>query len=240
MERGALDFTIFVSHLSGEERDGETGYYYASIFSILPDETGYNDGGTTQTRQTVTTLDFEVGRDIGVGETGANVRFFGGVRFAEFEQTAENHFYGDFTVTEDWESRFRGIGPRVGADVDVPAGENISMNFSGSGSVLWGETKTQTILNVTDNATRFTVFDDHVTSSSADRAAYNLEGEVGVSAHGDGITVTAGVRGEAWFNVTDTSNSSSCLCGTDGSYGTPDADQYFWGPFIRLVVRTGE
>lgn len=88
-------------------------------------------------------IDFEVGREFGLGTEGGTVRPFVGLRYAEIDFTQDGTFAdldGSNPGSYDLDSKTWGIGPKLGADVHVPlGGSNFSLDGAAAGFVLFGK-----------------------------------------------------------------------------------------------------
>lgn len=202
--------------------------------------------GTFKEERTV--VDFEVGKDIGIGRPGGNVRLFGGLRYARntnsFKtggsvESALSFFYyytnaySDFSLSA--KQRFDGIGPRLGISGRQPLAQQLSLVFSTSASALWGRHRIEVDANGPGLNEAF--------STSDHGWVTNLEGEVGLSflfAPG-GAELTGGVRAEAWFGQARPANVDFSAIPEESSDFSfkGKLDRHNWGPFLRLNVPLG-
>jgi outer membrane protein OmpA-like peptidoglycan-associated protein len=202
--------------------------------------------------------DFEAGYNWTMGG-GSNLRLFGGVRYAHFNQKATGNVLAVGTATIDGDSyagtasasvkrksTFSGIGPRIGVNGQFGVGTGGFNVFGGlSGSLLYGKFKDSRSVNAqatsiggsTIGITPFKVKD-----KSKNKWVPNVEGEIGVGYNfvaGGGSTVglQVGYRAEKWWGV----SSDAPVYGLGGSFGdtTHASDQVFHGPFVRLVATFG-
>jgi outer membrane protein OmpA-like peptidoglycan-associated protein len=139
------------------------------------------------------------------------VRPFIGVRYIDFSNKAEDNVAPIFSSDID----YRGVGPRVGADVgwrfaDTPW----FLSASISGAILFGKIKS----------------DGTFPSGSHSRTAYNLDTQAGVGYEfSPGFAVVAGYQLDYWWNVNYRVEST-----TSGK-----GDRYAHGPFVRLAWNYG-
>jgi len=205
--------------------------------------------GTFEEDRTV--VDFEVGKDIGIGGGESKLRIFGGLRYAHYTSdfTAKGEggygigYYGPclicFKATSSFSVRadhsFDGVGPRLGLTAQHPLFGGFFLTGSVSGSLLWGDHQVRlSAIGQTLN-TRAKFSDDDLVS--------NAEGEIGVGmpflARG---TLIVGARWEGWFDQAEFSTytlelSDPCAC-REGSF-TGSLDRNNWGPFVRFNLPLG-
>jgi hypothetical protein len=196
-----------------------------------------------------TVVDFEVGKDIGIGSDGSKLRLFGGIRYAHYSSSLNAS--GDTGGECDFECKygyafgihagqtFNGVGPRLGVTGQLPLFGGLFLTGSVSGSVLWGDHQVNLSASGFDFGRRKFSGDDVVT---------NAEGEVGVglpffSTRG---TLIVGARWEGWFDqnkyknyVVDVAFDCECV-GLVGDFtGKGSLDRNNWGPFLRLNIPLG-
>ncbi len=143
-------------------------------------------------------LTYEVG-DLEVGynwpSMGSNLRLFGGVRFASFNQQAKSHIVGSGTIARldsgtatldaKRKTTFFGVGPRIGANGQVGlGGGGFNLFGSLSGALLYGKYKDKRSASVFATNRDTPVPDTFATSTSVkdkskNKWVPNVEGEVG-------------------------------------------------------------
>ncbi|MCH7937734.1 MAG: hypothetical protein IH994_11700, partial [Proteobacteria bacterium] len=130
-----------------------------------------------------------------------------------------------------------GIGPRLGVEVSEPVVGGFRLSGSVSGSALFGDRDT------IDSALgpNFGIPLPTTARLTDDRQSFfNVDGELGIGyavemGNARSMMLTLGYRAEAWFGVSNTTNSAvSQFPGR--SYGDRDADQLFHGPFLRGIL----
>lgn len=228
---GWIDYWgLFVRHSEiPTDRTGANLIADITYFGVLyPNYTGPAEGESNEQR---TVFDFEVGRDIGLGEEGATARVYGGVRYARFE--TNNNVSGTqtgpsgvwyYSINADTRAQFHGAGPRIGMEFSVPLASPITLILGGSASALFGKQES------TIDAQVFSSFFGSSTSTrlaaSANDWIGNVEGEAAMKLKPfgpQGGDLAIGVRAEAWLGQ---------IRGPDGQ----DLDRYNWGPFIRYNI----
>jgi Legionella pneumophila major outer membrane protein precursor len=222
--------------------NGTFGTFFPGFANLYP----YGFGASTGFKEDRTVVDFEAGRDIGIGD-GSKVRAIGGLRFAHYSSdtnvlgstTTGNTYAANFFTNE----KFDGFGPRIGFYYRRPLVGVVEMTAEGSASGLWGRYKT----NLTDTLNGNGGYSISG-GESHDGWVGNLEGSIALAyaPYGPrGWDVSLGVRGEAWFNQIETNafNASST-----SNHNTPQApvsvsgqreDRFNWGPFLRVKVPLG-
>jgi hypothetical protein len=212
---------------------------YTNLYSVaFSANTGFDE------RRTV--IDFEAGRDIGIGDE-SKLRAIAGLRFAHY--SGETSVLGPTTyATTTYEAnfftkqQFDGAGPRIGFSYRRPLFGMIELTADGSAAGLWGRFKT----NLND-----TLVGNHPYSISGQEShngwVGNLEGSIALAyaPYGPrGWDVSLGVRAEDWFNQIDTNVFNASSFGK----GVPQApvsvagqreDRFNWGPFLRVKVPFG-
>lgn len=165
------------------------------------------DGGEADYQEHHIAVDFEVGRELGVG----NMRVFGGARFAHFDghtafstyQYETDHadepidFGGDQTRTGTIERTFWGIGPRIEINGSLPLGGGaVGIDFGASVAALFGERNTTVSYKLSNL--------DFGSSSTTFAIVPNVEASAALafmpSAHSK---LAIGYRVDAYWNVMD-------------------------------------
>jgi|LGOV01.1.fsa_nt_gb hypothetical protein len=110
----------------------ETGSYY-----YLWDESVPVNSAATMT-ESVTIIDLEIGRDIGVGNFQGRATL--GVRSLSYSSSTEGYYdswddgYYDYTIN----NTFNGIGPRFAVEGSVPVSERVSIDTEVGMAILFG------------------------------------------------------------------------------------------------------
>ena len=182
-----------------------------------------NDGGDANFRERHIAVDFEVGREIGIGNwgmQGADLRVHGGVRFAQFNsqtnfRTHEAEIETTPTGTESCvpttpclavgkiERRFSGAGPRFGWNFSTPIGDGgggpFGIDFNGAAAALFGERVTEW---------RFSTFESVKEKPNLDSAKFTIVPDVEASLAltwrlSPNSKLALGYRVDAAWNTTD-------------------------------------
>jgi hypothetical protein len=170
-------------------------------------------------------LDFEIGRDIGLGHAlpdKAKIRAKMGIRFARFSATSRftGHYtsYGVWLTPYDFDrrSRFKGIGPSIGLETRIRLGGSLSVDFEGSAAALYGRQSYKTYFWSSTSTRKKTI-------------AMNLTGALGISYKppGSNFRISAGYKADAWFNAMRAEKSP----GQEGRF-----DRIYHGPFLRMKI----
>lgn len=177
-----------------------------------------------------TVVDFEIGRDIGIGSRGEDLRVFGGLRYARFKGNARIEgtyvYYDpaphDYPFSAQHRFEFDGVGPRIGLTARVPLQGGFGILFTGAAAVLYGDRTTKFQFDVPG-------FISGALKDTNRGWVTNLEGEAGLTfAFAPSAELVAGVRAEGWF---DQISSGTAV---------DSADRNNWGPFARLVMKYPE
>jgi hypothetical protein len=146
--------------------DKPAGYYY-KYYQVMHPKNTVETSATTRTEHLI--VDFDIGKDIGVGATGADHSSFGlGLRYAKLQADTSASMDGipDWDIPEGWgkynsthhryvaslnaDREFKGAGPTVSWDAakrllgDSETG-HLDANWSMTGGVLFGKQKTSII-----------------------------------------------------------------------------------------------
>jgi hypothetical protein len=219
--------------------NGVFGTFFPGFTALYPYTFNANSG--FDERRTV--IDFEAGRDIGIGD-GAKLRGLAGLRFAHYSGNTDvvgpiaSNGFGAFLFTKQ---QFDGIGPRLGFSYRRPVAGMVELTADGSAAGLWGRFKT----NVNDSlcCAAYTIGGQE----SHNGWVGNLEGSIALAyaPYGPrGWDISLGVRAEDWFGQIDTNTftASSTKPGTpEGplSISAQREDRFSWGPFLRVKVPLG-
>jgi len=176
----------------------------------------YISSGTINNKEKLTFLDFEVGRDVGLGNANGKLRIHAGLRVASFRSKENGNWYyssgissfsssGSFKVHR----KFTGIGPRLGFNSLTPISENLALRLDAAGALLFGKRKTTAI------GTYVTPFCSSFTTGmrrSKSTVVPNISAFAGFAwmpASVPGMTVSLGYSVDAYFNVVETWNGTS-------------------------------
>jgi len=219
------------------------------LFAFYPNLYPYGFSANTGFEEHRTVIDFEAGRDIGIGD-GSKLRALAGLRFAHY--SSETNVLGSairtttpYTPNFFTRQQFDGFGPRIGFSYSRPLSGMLELAAEGSAAGLWGRYKT----NIADTFNGTNVFAT-TGGDSHDGWVGNLEGSIApaYAPYGPrGLEVSLGIRGEAWFSQTDTNTFSANASSNapKGKFTGPPLvpgqreDRFIWGPFARLKVPFG-
>lgn len=219
--------------------NGEFGTFFPGFSNLY----GYRFSANTGFDEHRTVIDFEAGRDIGLGD-GSKVRAIGGVRFAHYSgETTVLGSAQQYAVNFFTKQQFDGAGPRIGFTYRRPIVGMVELAAEGSAAALWGRFKTDLTDTLVGNGA-------YSISGGESHNGWvgNLEGSIALAyapAGPRGWEFSLGVRGEAWFSQIDTNAFSAS---STSNHNTPEAavpisgqrdDRFNWGPFARLKVPFG-
>ncbi|MGN6750113.1 MAG: Lpg1974 family pore-forming outer membrane protein [Xanthobacteraceae bacterium] len=188
-----------------------------------------------------TVIDFEAGRDIGIGD-GSKLRAIAGLRFAHYSSdTTLLGLANGFTANFFTKQQFDGLGPRLGFSYRRPLVGMVELAAEGSAAALWGRFKTSVNDSLCCAAYSISGQESH------NGWVGNLEGSIALAyaPYGPrGWDVSLGIRAEDWFGQIDTSTFSA----SSTKQSTPEGplsisgqreDRFNWGPFLRVKVPFG-
>lgn len=194
------------------------------------------DGGTASYTESHTTLDFEVGHNLGIG---GGLRVFGGVRYARFN--GQNSF-STYQYESDWFSdggesaaqyakgtmnrTFNGIGPRLGFNGSLPLGDSMfGIDYGASAALLLGDQAT------TIGFTEYSLQGVKPEGSSKFVVIPDIELSAALTVSPtDRMKLSVGYRYEEAFGVMDTG-----LPGVED--GPNHQDRIEQGPFAKLTFK---
>jgi hypothetical protein len=216
---------------------------------IFPGFTGlypYGFNGNTGFDERRTVIDFEAGRDIGIGDE-SKLRAIAGLRFAHYSGETSvlglAHENGTYAANFFTQQQFDGAGPRIGFSYRRPLLGMIELTADGSAAELWGRYKT----NLTDTFNGAGAYSISG-GESHDGWVGNLEGSLALAyaPYGPrGWEFSLGVRAEDWFNQI---HGNAFNASSTSNNGTPQKpvlipgerdDRFDWGPFLRVKVPFG-
>ncbi len=211
----------------------------SSSFSFYATYLGtYVSSGSTMsasTKERLTFIDFEVGRDIGVGDSDARFRLFAGLRFARYKGKDKmggtsffrsSGFYSYSQFTGQASRKFTGIGPRVGFNSLTPISESLALRLDAAGALLFGKRKTSAVVNgYYYSSFGGGAFSTVISRRSKSTVVPNLSAFAGLAWTPytmPNMHVSVGYAVDAYFGITET-------------YAGSKADRIIHGP--RLSIR---
>jgi hypothetical protein len=221
--------------------NGTFGTFFPGFRNLYPYSFNANSG--FDERRTV--IDFEAGRDIGIGD-GSKLRALAGLRYAHYSSDTNvlgsASAGGTAAVNFFTKQQFDGFGPRVGFSYRRPFVGMVDLTAEGSAAGLWGRFKT----NVNDNL-NFTGAPYSISGQESHNGwVGNLEGSIALAyaPYGPrGWDVSLGVRAEDWFGQIDTNTLTASTANSTPqrpvSVSGQREDRFNWGPFLRVKVPLG-
>jgi Legionella pneumophila major outer membrane protein precursor len=221
--------------------NGTFGTFFPGFTNLY----SYSFSANTGFDERRTVIDFEAGRDIGIGD-GSKLRAIGGLRFAHY--SGDTNVLGSaqqYAVNFFTNEKFDGFGPRIGFSYRRPFVGMIELIADGSAAGLWGRFKT----NINDTLNGNGPYSISG-GESHDGWVGNLEGSIALAyaPYGPrGWDVSLGVRAEDWFGQIETNTFSASSNSTGGtpslrgpvSISGQRDDRFNWGPFLRVKVPLG-
>ncbi len=196
-----------VGHGISKKKSGSNAMAVTYV-SPVPGSPVYTYGAVLNVdkKERLTYLDFEVGRDVGLGADGPALTLVGGLRVASFK--SKETVAGTFAIytplaavpiisgpiTASVRRKFTGFGPRLGLEANVPMNEVLSLKMEAAGALLFGKRKVTAVDGI-----------GNVFSRSKSAVIPNLEASVGLALKPDGsnIQLTLGYGVNAFFNMVD-------------------------------------
>jgi hypothetical protein len=211
--------------------------------------TNYNYINTAQRSSTNHLIvDFQAGKDIGIGMFGGKAVLHAGIRWARLNETASGHMSGYTNATHavaDFRAKhsFDGIGPSISWDADVPFAGNqsdgLSLDWGINAGLLFGKQKTRMNLHTTNYNYRYYSYYNqgrhqltHSTQSPARNKTVmvpNVGGFAGISWRLPNAKVSIGYKADFFFGAIDT-----------GVYTRKTENRGFYGPFASISIGIGD
>ena len=216
----------YVGRVRFRTNDGNSRYSYPGGYYYGP---GYS-GASRKIDEDQIIVDFEVGRDLGIGSYGqTKTRAHFGVRFAHFDANSNTQYptyYGAYSYGIRANSKTWGIGPRIGINSDIQLGEsNFMLELDLAGALLFGKR---------DSTSRSTYgyvgYQYPVYRASNDESVVipNLEAAAAISyLFGDNLSASLGYRFDGYWNAVE----------QDGFFGTNDGNRFVHEVFLRGTYR---
>ena len=199
-------------------------------------------------------LDFQVGKDVGLGMFGANSKLAVGIRWARLDESESGHMSGATNadqpnallpnvpgtdVIADFAAKhsFDGIGPSISWDSSVPfagnASDGLSIDWGINAALLFGKQKTRTNLHTNSSYCAYSCHEltHSTTSPTRDKTVMvpNAGGFAGVSWRLPNAKVSIGYKADFFFNAIDT-----------GVYARKTENRGFYGPFASISIGIGD
>jgi len=201
-------------------------------------------------------LDFQAGKDVGLGMFGGKSTLSVGVRWARLREAASGHMSGATNATyhgdrpyatethviADFLAKhsFSGIGPSIAWDSSVPfAGQpsdGLSIDWGINAALLFGKQKTRT--NLHTHSSYCATFIHGCTPGTGSTQTIkrdktvmvpNLGGFAGISWRLPNAKVSIGYKADFFFNAIDT-----------GVYARKTENRGFYGPFASISIGIGD
>ena len=239
---GGVDFSLAYTGLrSDSENAAFTGTAPGYAYPVQGTYAYGYDAGSASAETDYDVVDFEAGLDVGLGAVRA--RPFVGLRWADHSTSLGTGFRtvpATTALSENRETQFDGIGPRIGLTARVPLTPIVFVEAMGAWSALFGDRDTR--IATTDGFTGTTT----TARRSFDDTIHTFEGTVGLGLDlapmaGVPVEVLLGYRYETWIGILDTANFADLNNGAPifpaGRFGSVDDDQTFHAGFLRLRLR---
>jgi hypothetical protein len=193
-------------------------------------------------------LDFQVGRDMGLGMFGPHARstFSLGLRYAQFSARSSGFissaktFYDHFIYEEKShiDRSSMAIGPSIAWDASVPVAgvpsNNLSLDWGANAAILFGRQKAN--ISIRSAHVHYVYrYDPPISTPSTAAGARkksvtipNVGGFAGISYNLRAAKVSLGYRADMYFGAIDA-----------GSMARRSANQSFYGPFLTVGIGIG-
>jgi hypothetical protein len=202
-------------------------------------------------------LDFQAGKDVGLGMFGGKSTLSAGIRWAKLNESASGHMLGatnatkyfavapyatETRVTADFLAKhsFNGIGPSVSWNSTVPfagnASDSLSIDWGINAALLFGKQKTRT--NLHTHSSYCATFISGCTPGTGSTQSIkrnksvmvpNLGGFAGISWRLPNAKISLGYKADYFFNAIDT-----------GVYTRKTENRGFYGPYASISVGIGD
>ncbi len=196
--------------------------------------------GTAESSSALHAADLEIGHS--TSYPWGELRVFGGARFAHYSTQLLTRYsnlgLAEFEVERN--TRYWGIGPRLGVGATVPLSSNWWVHGNVAGAVLFGNRKT------TENSGVTPIVGPTLSSgqsNSGGRTAFSFDAEIALSyLMRGGWYATIGYSAQSYIGVTDSRRLdplASLLALQQVTTGTSAGSIVNHGPFIKIGWRPG-
>lgn len=192
-------------------------------------------------------LDVDFGQHFNIG-CNTHVKLFAGVRFADLERKFDVDYLLDVIAIErhisvhpKQDSRFRGVGPRAGTEIQYSLCRGFGLIGEATGSLLVGDIRSSYFQRNLNTLADVTVVDDFRSFRNPDqhKCVPNLTGKLGVNYNYDfcncshtRLTLEAGYQVDHYFDVVYNSFAVNAF---DGNKQVSDVT--FNGPYVSVQVK---
>lgn len=237
-----LSWELNNNNSSASESASGPGVYYRTSNNS---ESFTLTSGETATAETKQNLEYQVadgtlGQYHKLSKTLV-ARIFTGLRYAQIKSDTDTtytdpNFNGGSGFTDDFDSKFWGVGPELGVDAEYTIHKNFGLVGHMAGTILVGDLTTSSNVFSTDN--------DHpqfVESNTQARMVPGIDARIGLTVnvpimeHKDRFVIEAGYEVAYYFSAVDqitTQSSFSDEEGTNHHY----SDVGIQGPYLNFSV----
>jgi len=204
-----------------------------------------------KSRSTHAILDFQAGKDMGLGMFGSKSTFSAGIRIANLNESADGHLTALVSAPAKYDPgevghkasfavshSFTGIGPSLSWDGSTPVAgtlkEGFSFDWGANAALLFGKQKTRVLLQTADTRyfpTHQTVL-THSTNTPPVRdktvIVPNIGGFAGLSLRLPNAKISLGYRADFFFGAVD-----------GGLLTSQKETRGFYGPFANVSIGIG-
>ncbi len=193
---------VNIGHAFSKKRSGHNEFLFTGTTGSHGTPVSAHGIGSAKKKERLSFLDFEVGRDVGLGKDVLNVQLSGGVRILSF--TSKEYGTGTLNIYVDHalfrsssgefhsKRKFLGAGPKIGINVTAPLSDTFALRLNVAGAVLFGKRKVK----------GFDGSDYFIRNKSA--VVPNVDANVGFAWRPtDSMQFTIGYGVNAFFNLVD-------------------------------------
>lgn len=177
------------------------GFLFSTITHPFQNESALSADAST--KLDFSTIDIELGHTFKVGKN-LGLRLFGGLHFSDIDQKMAVNYDGrDFNnSTVNIENSFRGFGPRIGSEIKLNLGNDLSIFSKGAASLLLGDLDTtyqETDNNGADVVARVSEDrDHHIVPGMELTLGLNWKPQIAKNSY---FNFSLGYEYQYWFNV---------------------------------------
>jgi hypothetical protein len=230
---------------------GRTHDHHASRYGSFSEEfSNKYFGGNASNKVSHTLIDFQVGRDFGIGmfgENGSSVLSIG-ARYAKFSDRTHVAFQSSKYLPEEGGPHtfggagrinrgFTGLGPRLSWEASLPLGDQTTGGFTVDWGVdfaiLFGRSTASDHFSNYARTIGTTTYSTNNGHRNHDHIVPNFDAHLGMSYHFDGgAHVSFGYMFEKFGNVLD--GGAPEAPEGDGFYNYRQTDRISYGPYVKL------
>lgn len=228
----AWDYAAFVRYSGTNRKRGVNAIGISITSSSRSPSAGFV--GTTRNRERHLVLDFQVGRDLGIGGgPDTSLKVTGGIRYANFKSTTKGTFFDSSNSTQLFPfkdtSRTWAVGPRLGLEGQSGLGNGFGLDYGAGISALYADRR----LNIGRD-----LLVNNINSFARAKTGFllGLDANVAITYKiSTNAKFSLGYRADYYANAVLDLNSRAIQNNVVGAITTKTRSRLDMGPFVKLT-----